>query len=181
MLIPRNFPITLRLTLYFSLAMGLVLYSVTGLLYSTMRNQLGQKDIDELRSTLRFQQEIATTISERQGPKDLWQQELFEFIARQERLSLRIISPDGKVWAQSKNMHVPQQDFPAPSSEFHYSEWKYSRHEVSEKYLIVSTEFILKDNQPWRVQAPGHAGGHCGRGRAPVANDFIDAVPRPGR
>jgi hypothetical protein len=47
--------------------MGLVLYSVTGLLYSTMRNQLGQKDIDELRSTLRFQQEIATTISERQG------------------------------------------------------------------------------------------------------------------
>ncbi len=102
MLIPRNFPITLRLTLYFSLAMGLVLYSVTGLLYSTMRNQLGQKDIDELRSTLRFQQEIATTISERQGPKDLWQQELFEFIARQERLSLRIISPDGKVWAQSK-------------------------------------------------------------------------------
>ncbi len=153
MLIPRNFPITLRLTLYFSLAMGLVLYSVTGLLYSTMRNQLGQKDIDELRSTLRFQQEIATTISERQGPKDLWQQELFEFIARQERLSLRIISPDGKVWAQSKNMHVPQQDFPAPSSEFHYSEWKYSRHDVSEKYLIVSTEFILKDNQPWRVQA----------------------------
>lgn len=61
MLIPRNFPITLRLTLYFSLAMGLVLYSVTGLLYSTMRNQLGQKDVDELRSTLRFQQEIATT------------------------------------------------------------------------------------------------------------------------
>ncbi|WP_434643712.1 heavy metal sensor histidine kinase [Klebsiella sp. I138] len=153
MLIPRNFPITLRLTLYFSLAMSLVLYSVTGLLYSTMRNQLGQKDVDELRSTLRFQQEIATTISERQGPKDLWQQELFEFIARQERLSLRIISPDGKVWAQSKNMRVPQQDFPPPANEFHYSEWKYHRHDVSEKYLIVSTEFILKDNQPWRVQA----------------------------
>ena len=163
MLIPRNFPITLRLTLYFSLAMGLVLYSVTGLLYSTMRNQLGQKDVDELRSTLRFQQEIATTISERQGPKDLWQQELFEFIARQERLSLRIISPGGKVWAQSKNMHVPQQDFPAPSSEFHYSEWKYHRHDVSEKYLIVSTEFILKDNQPWRVQAALNVGVHAGQ------------------
>jgi two-component system heavy metal sensor histidine kinase CusS len=29
-------------------------------------------------------------------------------------------------------MHVPQQDFPALSSEFHYSEWKYSRHDVSE-------------------------------------------------
>lgn len=36
MLIPRNFPITLRLTLYFSIAMGLVLYIVSGLLYSTM-------------------------------------------------------------------------------------------------------------------------------------------------
>ncbi|WP_253940600.1 heavy metal sensor histidine kinase [Dickeya dadantii] len=153
MLIPRNFPITLRLTLYFSLAMSLVLYSVSGLLYSTMRNQLSQKDEDELRSTLRFQQEIAATISERQGPKDLWQQELFEFVARQERLSLRIISPDGKVWAQSKNMRVPQRDFPAPSSEFRYSSWRYRAHEASEKYLIASTDFVLKDNQPWLVQA----------------------------
>lgn len=153
MLIPRNFPITLRLTLYFSIAMCLVLYSVSGLLYSTMRNQLSQKDEDELRSTLRFQQEIAATISERQGPKDLWQQELFEFVARQERLSLRIISPDGKVWAQSNRMRVPSQDFPAPSTDFHYTSWRYHHDDVSEKYLIASTDFILKDNQPWRVQA----------------------------
>lgn len=153
MLIPRNIPITLRLTIYFTLAMCLVLYSVSGLLYSTMRSQLSQKDVDELRSTLHFQQEIAATISERQGPKDLWQQELFEFVARQERLSLRILSPDGKVWAQSKNMRVPQEDFPAPSDDFHYSEWKYHHDEVKEKYLIVSSDFVLKDNQPWRVQA----------------------------
>lgn len=153
MLIPRNFPITLRLTLYFTLAMCLVLYSVSGLLYSTMRSQLSQKDVDELRSTLHFQQEIAATISERQGPKDLWQQELFEFVARQERLSLRILSPDGKVWAQSKNMRVPQQDFPAPADDFHYSEWKYHHDDIREKYLIVSSDFVLKDNQPWRVQA----------------------------
>ncbi len=153
MLIPRNFPITLRLTLYFSIAMGLVLYIVSGLLYSTMRNQLSQKDEDELRSTLRFQQEIATTISERQGPKDLWQQELFEFVARQERLSLRIISPDGKVWAQSNNMRVPETDFPPPSETFSYTSWRYHKHDVSEKYLIASTNFLLKDNQPWLVQA----------------------------
>ncbi len=153
MLIPRNFPITLRLTLYFSIAMGLVLYIVSGLLYSTMRNQLSQKDEDELRSTLRFQQEIAATISERQGPKDLWQQELFEFVARQERLSLRIISPDGKVWAQSSKMRVPQEDFPTPSPEFSYTSWRYHKHEVSEKYLIASTNFVLKDNQSWLVQA----------------------------
>lgn len=153
MLIPRNFPITLRLTLYFSIAMSLVLYSVSGLLYSNMRNQLSQKDEDELRSTLRFQQEIAATISERQGPKDLWQQELFEFVARQERLSLRIISPEGKVWAQSNRMRVPSQDFPAPSTEFRYTSWRYHHDDVNEKYLIASTDFILKDNQPWRVQA----------------------------
>ncbi len=153
MLIPRNASITLRLTVYFSIAMCLVLYSVSGLLYSTMRSQLSQKDVDELRSTLHFQQEIAATISERQGPKDLWQQELFEFVARQERLSLRILSPDGKVWAQSKNMRVPMADFPAPSEDFHYAEWKYHRDDVREKYLIVSSDFVLKDNQPWRVQA----------------------------
>jgi two-component system heavy metal sensor histidine kinase CusS len=153
MQIPRNFSITLRLTLYFSIAMTLVLYSVSGLLYSTMRNQLSQKDENELRSTLQFQQEIATTISERQGPTDLWQQELFEFIARQDRLSLRIISPDGKVWAQSKNLQIPKAEFPAPSREFKYSSWHYRSGDISEKYLIASTNFVLKDNQPWLVQA----------------------------
>ncbi|WP_368301117.1 heavy metal sensor histidine kinase [Kluyvera sichuanensis] len=153
MLIPRKMSITLRLTLYFSVAMTLVLYSVSGLLYSTMRNQLSQKDESELRSTLQFQQEIATTISERQGPTELWQQELFEFIARQDRLSLRIISPDGKVWAQSKNMRVPEVDFPAPSRDFAYHSWRYRQGETSEKYLIASTNFILKGNEPWLVQA----------------------------
>lgn len=153
MQIPRNFSITLRLTLYFSIAMTLVLYSVSGLLYSTMRNQLSQKDENELRSTLQFQQEIATTISERQGPTDLWQQELFEFVARQDRLALRIISPDGKVWAQSKNLRVPQADFPPPSQAFSYRSWRYRAEDVSEKYLIASTQFVLKGNQPWLVQA----------------------------
>jgi len=153
MLIPRNLPITLRLTLYFSVSVALVLYSVSGLLYSTMRNQLSQKDENELRSTLQFQEEIATTISERQEPAELWQKELFEFIARQDRLSLRIISPDGKVWAQSKNLRVPQSDFPEPSSDFKYSSWRYRSGDISEKYLIASTNFILKDNQPWLVQA----------------------------
>ncbi|SFN16741.1 two-component system, OmpR family, heavy metal sensor histidine kinase CusS [Izhakiella capsodis] len=153
MLLPRNYPITLRLTLYFSIAMGLVLYSVSGLLYSTMRSQLTQKDEDELRSTLHFQQEIATTISERQGSKDLWQQELFESVARQERLSLRIISADGKVWAQSQNMRVPRKDFPAPSKAFNYTSWRYRNHDIREKYLIASTSFTLKDNHQWLVQA----------------------------
>ncbi|MEW5288125.1 heavy metal sensor histidine kinase [Erwinia papayae] len=153
MLIPRSVPITLRLTLFFSVAMALVLYSVSGLLYHTMRSQLGQKDENELRSTLRFQQEIATTISERQGPQEQWQKELFEFIVQQERLSLRIISPDGRVWSQSKNMLVPQQDFPPPTTDFRYDTWRYHQGEVHEKYLITSTNFILKNHQPWLVQA----------------------------
>lgn len=153
MQIPRNFSITLRLTLYFTIAMTLVLYSVSGLLYSTMRNQISQKNENELRSTLQFQQEIATTISERQGPTDLWQQELFDFIARQDRLSLRIISPDGKIWAQSKNLRVPEGDFPAPSPEFKYNPWHYRSGDITEQYLITSTNFVLKDNQPWLVQA----------------------------
>ncbi|GDX04074.1 heavy metal sensor histidine kinase [Buttiauxella sp. A111] len=151
--IPRNFSITLRLTLYFTIAMTLVLYSVSGLLYSSMRNQISQKNENELRSTLQFQQEIATTISERQGPTDLWQRELFDFIAHQDRLSLRIISPDGKVWAQSKNLRVPEGDFPAPSPEFKYSPWHYRSGGITEEYLITSTHFLLKGNQPWRVQA----------------------------
>ena len=49
MLIPRNFSDNAAAdALLLLIAMGLVLYSVTGLLYSTMRNQLGQDDVDEL-------------------------------------------------------------------------------------------------------------------------------------
>ena len=100
---PRSFPITLRLTLFFTVTMAIVLYCVSGLLYATLRTQLKEKDQHELHSTLRFQQEIATSFSEHQGSQ-AWQKELFEFIVRRERLSLRIISPDGKIYAQSQNM-----------------------------------------------------------------------------
>ncbi|WP_343550441.1 heavy metal sensor histidine kinase [Pantoea sp.] len=153
MLIPRNVPITLRLTLFFSVAMAVVLYSVSGLLYQTLRDQLNTKDVNELRSTLQFQQEIATTISERQGPQEQWQKELFEFIAEQDRLSLRIISPEGKIWSQSKNMRVPVADYPAPTANFNYSSWKHHDGELHEKYLITATTFTLKGHEQWSVQA----------------------------
>ncbi|KJV30550.1 heavy metal sensor histidine kinase [Pantoea sp. SM3] len=153
MLIPRNVPITVRLTLFFSLAMAIVLYSVSGLLYQTLRDQLNSKDVNELRSTLQFQKEIASTISERQGPQEQWQKELFEFIAEQDRLSLRIISPDGKVWSQSKNMRVPQSAYPAPTKDFNYQSWKHHDGELHEKYLITATTFPLKDKELWLVQA----------------------------
>lgn len=153
MLIPRNVPITVRLTLFFSLAMAIVLYSVSGLLYQTLRDQLNSKDVNELRSTLQFQKEIASTISERQGPQEQWQKELFEFIAEQDRLSLRIISPDGKVWSQSQNMRVPQDVYPAPTADFNYLGWKHHDGESHEKYLITATTFTLKDQELWTVQA----------------------------
>lgn len=38
--IPRNFSITLRLTLYFSIAMTLVLYSVSGLVVNDWRKRV---------------------------------------------------------------------------------------------------------------------------------------------
>lgn len=153
MLIPRNVPITVRLTLFFSVVMAVVLYSVSGLLYQTLRDQLNAKDVDELRNTLQFQKEIASTISERQGPDEQWQNELFEFIAEQDRLSLRIISPDGKIWSQSKNMRVPQKDYPAPGASFNYTSWRNQEGDDHEKYLITATTFAMKDHQLWSVQA----------------------------
>lgn len=149
----RNMSITFRLTLYFSVTMAIVLYSVSGVLYSTMRIQLNQKDEQELRSSMQFQQEMAVTISERQGNEKQWQKELFEFVVQQERLSLRIISPDGKIYSQSKNMRVPQSDFSPPSQSFSYRSWRYRDDEHKEKYLITSTRFTLKNNQQWLVQA----------------------------
>ncbi|MRS21423.1 heavy metal sensor histidine kinase [Enterobacteriaceae bacterium RIT702] len=153
MLMPRNVSITLRLTLFFSVAMALVLYSVSGLLYQTLRDQLNSKDVNELRSTLQFQKEIASTISERQGSQEQWQNELFEFIAEQDRLSLRIISPDGKIWSQSKNMRVPVADYPAPTASFNYASWKHHDGKLHEKYLITATTFTLKGKELWSVQA----------------------------
>lgn len=149
---PRSFPITLRLTLFFTVTMAIVLYCVSGLLYATLRTQLKEKDQHELHSTLRFQQEIATSFSEHQGSQ-AWQKELFEFIVRRERLSLRIISPDGKIYAQSKNMRPSQQDFPPPTAEFHAISWHYRTPDIREKYLLASTNFVLEDHQTWVVQA----------------------------
>ena len=153
MLVLRNVSITVRLTLYFSVAMAIVLYSVSGLLYSTMRSQLSAKDEAELRSTLVVQKKIATTISDWQITDDQWQKELLEYVARQQRLSLRIISPDGKVHSQSQNMRVPQFDFPRATQDFSYAIWRYRNNNIKEKYLIATTRFTLKNNQEWLVQA----------------------------
>lgn len=149
----RNMPITLRLTLYFSVTMAIVLYSVSGLLYSTLRSQLTQKDEQELRSSMQFQKEMAIAISERQSSEQQWQKELFEYVVQQERLSLRIISPDGKVYSQSKNMRVPQSDFSPPTENFSYRAWRFHEGGHKEKYLITSTHFTLKGHQQWLVQA----------------------------
>ncbi|WP_240155538.1 heavy metal sensor histidine kinase [Candidatus Pantoea multigeneris] len=43
--------------------------------------------------------------------------------------------------------------FPPPSRDFTYRSWRYHQGEIREKYLIASTNFILKGNQPWLVQA----------------------------
>lgn len=152
--------ITARLTLYFSITMAIVLYSVSGVLYSTMRQQLNHKDELELQSSIQFQQEIATAIGERQSNGEEWQTELLESVVRQERLSLRIFSPEGKVYAQSKNMVIPQQDFPQPGPSFSYREWHYRAGDVRQKYLITSTLFTLKDKQKWLVQAALNVSGN---------------------
>ncbi|WP_345830032.1 heavy metal sensor histidine kinase [Erwinia sp. HDF1-3R] len=144
---------TLRLTLYFSVTMAIVLYCVSGMLYSTMRTQLNQKDEQELKSSLQFQGKIASIISQRRGIEEPWQTELLEFVALQERLSLRIISPDGRVYSQTKNMRIPRSDFLEPTKAFSYSSWRYHAGGHTEKYLITSTLFKLNDNQKWVVQA----------------------------
>ena len=46
---------------------------------------------------------------------------------------------------------------------------------------LISAASVTQSKARSAEEYRGHAGGHCGRGRAPVANDFIDAVPRPGR
>ncbi|MRT58611.1 heavy metal sensor histidine kinase [Enterobacteriaceae bacterium RIT693] len=152
--------ITARLTLYFSVTMAIVLYSVSGVLYSTMRQQLNHKDELELQSSIQFQQEIATAIGERQDNGEAWQTELLESVVRQERLSLRIFSPEGKVYAQSNNMVIPEQDFPLPAPGFSYREWHYRAGDVRQKYLITSTLFTLKNHQKWLVQAALNVSGN---------------------
>lgn len=149
----RNLSITVRLTLYFSIAMAIVLYSVSGLLYANMRVKLNKKDEQELYHSMRFQQEMVTAISEKPSMAEQWQKDVFALIAQQERLSLRIISPDGKIEVQSENMRVPPADFLPATATFRYQPWHYHAGKDKEKYLISATVFTLKNNQHWVVQA----------------------------
>jgi len=148
----RNLSITVRLTLYFSIVMAIVLYSVSGLLYANMRVKLNKKDVQELHNSMCFQQKMITAISEGSGMSGQWQKDVFEFVAQQERLSLRVFSPDGKVYSQSENMRVKSAYFLPATATFRYLTWHYHHGKYKEKYLISAITFTLKNKQEWRVQ-----------------------------
>jgi two-component system heavy metal sensor histidine kinase CusS len=135
---PRRWSMTLRMALFFSLAMAAILLIVSGLLYRELVQQINRKNEDELKRSIDIQQEIVEKLERNKWP-DVWQHEWREHIDQTDRLSLRVISPSGAVYSESPNMPAPRSAFPGISSPATILRWHTAKDAGRKEHFLLTT------------------------------------------
>jgi two-component system heavy metal sensor histidine kinase CusS len=109
---PRRWSLTVRLAALFAVALAAILFTVTGVQYNELRHQIHEADEAELARSLAFEQDIVKSLARRKLPEH-FEREWIEHLGRGDRLFLRVFTPEGAVYAQSRGM-PPHSQFPAP-------------------------------------------------------------------
>jgi two-component system heavy metal sensor histidine kinase CusS len=103
--------LTARLAALFALALSAVLFAVTGLQYRELRRQIHEADEAELGRSIAFQRDIVKGLARNKLPGH-FEHEWIEHMGRGDRLFLRVLTPQGSVFAQSPGM-PPRGEFTA--------------------------------------------------------------------
>jgi two-component system heavy metal sensor histidine kinase CusS len=149
---PRRWSMTLRMALFFSLAMAAILLIVSGLLYRELVQQINRKNEDELKRSINIQQEIVEKLERNKWP-DVWQHEWREHIDQTDRLSLRVISPSGAVYSESPKMPAPHSAFPAVSSPATILRWRTAKDTGRREYFLLTTVPVKwRSGSQWVVE-----------------------------
>ncbi|MFM9917596.1 MAG: heavy metal sensor histidine kinase [Rhizobacter sp.] len=147
---PRRWSLTLRLTLFFSLAMATVLLVVAWLLYGQLTRQLHERDEAELAHATWMELGAAKALQADKGP-DAWPQAWTEHPARADTIGLRVIAPDGRVRSESAGMLIPSDAFPAPTPKLRFRRWQSPT--GSARYLLTTVQMVAGPDRIWTLQA----------------------------
>lgn len=143
---PRYWSITSRMTLLFAVALSGVLFSVTGLQYRELRYQLHEADEAELQRTMLFQQELVKGLSKKKLPEH-FEHEWIEHIDRGDRLFLRVITPQGVVYAESPGMPA-RSEFALIKNRFRTINFGTG----SNALLLTATTVDTSPQEKWKIE-----------------------------
>jgi two-component system heavy metal sensor histidine kinase CusS len=97
-----RWPLTARLSLFFSLATAVIVVGVSVMMYSELVEQLRDKEEAELRDDLQIQQDVLEHLVRKQVPSQ-WQHEWGEYQEDFQKFAWQLLAPDRRVRAASPN------------------------------------------------------------------------------
>lgn len=98
----RRWTLTARLTLFFTVALAVIVLGVSGMMYAELVHQLHEKEELELKDDLRIQQDVFEYLARRQRPTQ-WQHEWSEHQEEYQRFAWQLVGPSGAVTLASAN------------------------------------------------------------------------------
>jgi two-component system heavy metal sensor histidine kinase CusS len=107
---PRRWSLALRLTLFLSVAMGVILLAVAWAMDQQLNFQLHEKDEVELSHALEVQRGIARSLAGIEGSES-WPRVWMTRVQRSDGISIRVLTPDGHVIGETPGMSVPVDAF----------------------------------------------------------------------
>lgn len=151
MIDPRRWSIATRLTLFLTIAMGVILAAVAWLMDDQLEHQLHEKDEVELAHALDIQKDVVRLMQTAPG-QDAWARVWVEHMQPKADVSVRILDADGKLVTQSPRMSVPPEAFVKPAGTRRYFLWK-PAHARDARYLLTVATVQVDDKASWTIQA----------------------------
>jgi two-component system heavy metal sensor histidine kinase CusS len=94
--------LTARLSLFFGLAIAVIVLGVSIMMYSELVEQLRDKEETELRDSLQIQRDVLEHLARKQNPTQ-WQHEWGEYQEDYQKFGWQLLAPDRRVLAASPN------------------------------------------------------------------------------
>ena len=148
----RSWSLTQRLSIFFTLAMTIIVLIVSAIAFTALVEQLKKKNHLELTNILQSQSSVIENIHDNRKLR-VWQQRWFENIDPDKRAFLRVIMPNGQVFAESPQLTIASEEFPDANEAFNYKITFSKQGERKSKMLLGSRKVAQANGQVWLVQA----------------------------
>ncbi|MDB5906777.1 MAG: histidine kinase [Massilia sp.] len=99
---PRRWSLTARMTVFFAVAIAVIVVGVSVMMYAELVHQLHEKEETELADAMRIQHEVIRSLAKKTNPTQ-WQHEWDEQQEEDQRFGWQLIGADGAVAQSSSN------------------------------------------------------------------------------
>lgn len=133
----RRWSLTARLTLFFSVAIAVIVLGVSAMMYAELVHQLHEKEELELQDDLRIQQDVFEYLAKRKPPTQ-WQHEWDEHQEEYQRFAWQLLNSDGSVRSASANAAAFAAGLPRGAGQLRLSQAIAPHAAPPRSFLVVS-------------------------------------------